>query len=264
MRFKSRGALLTSLSVAMLMVGCGLASTPGKIVPTSSVTFDSLSSKGLRDGFKALHLHVFGLIDTNRDQRIDEAEASRYFDLTTEFPVLSRSVGAQRGNGLISRTEFLLHASRGSFLGSLVSPQIFAQKTRAYLNSFYARLDQPIAAGSPAGDDSLSYDELAAPLVADLGMSFGYPKFGLEVAVSAFDPADVSAADLGRDGKLSRAEFEDLYMLTVLRQMRAKYPLPGAPLVAPSPLPQPTANPVPVPSAIPSVDPCPICPPPEY
>ncbi|MBO9540298.1 hypothetical protein J7643_06870 [bacterium] len=259
MHLKARRGLLVSLSAALLMAGCGQG--PAKIATTSTDTFDALTTKGLREGFKALHNHIFDLVDTNQDRGIDEAEASRYFDMTTEFPVLSRSVGVQRGNGRISRSEFLMHATRGAFLGSLDTPKVFAQRTRTYLTTYFDRLDRPVAANAPKGDEWLTYAELADPMVAELGMSFVYEKFRLRVTLSAFDPADVVAVDLNKDGRLSRAEFEDLYMTTVFRQVRAAYPV-GTPGVAPTPTPQPTLRPAPLPT--PTADPCPACPPPEY
>lgn len=259
MEVKAHRGMLVALGTALMLAGCGQG--PVKLATSSTDTFDALTTKGLRDGFKALHNHLFDLVDTNQDRGIDEAEASRYFDMTTEFPVLSRSVGVQRGNGRISRTEFLMHATRGAFLGGMDTPKVFAQRTRTYLTTYFERLDRPIAANAPKGDEWLTYAELADPMVAELGMGFTYEKFRVRVAFFSFDPEDVASVDLNKDGRLSRAEFEDLYMTTVLRQIRLTYPT-GTPGLVPTPSPLPTLRPAPTPT--PTISPCPTCPPPEY
>lgn len=261
-----------ALVALTLVAGCGTALTP--VQPTGPSGLDALSMPAMRAGFRTLHAHLFTLVDTTGDGYLSEPEAAPYFDLKVEYPVVSRSAGSQVGDGRISRNEFLWHATEGRFLAGFSSPGDFARQLRAYLQGHFDRLDraEDLAA---TGDGFLQLMPLAGRDLAAEGLGFIYPKFRISLMLAGFSLAEVQAADSSRDGRLSQAEFEDLYMAAVLRELRRQYPvgplpIPGVtPMPVVTPTPAPTAPPVPpaLPTPGPTTappPPCPVCPPPLY
>lgn len=235
---KALSTLLAVSAALTLLAGCGM--TPGTsagMSSTEAVGFDALASKTLKEGFKQVHESIFALIDTNGDKSIDEYEAGPYFNLTKEFPKADKTKSGKTGNGKISRAEFLKYATAGGFLTGKDTPTAFLNRMRSFLATAFNRLDQKVPGSGlfGKGDSYLTTDELSDTALAKLGLGFAYDKIHVRVTLSTFDPADVTAADKTGDGKLSQAEFEDLYMSSVVKAINPNY-VPGGNQPAPAPV----------------------------
>lgn len=232
MRHKHLIASLIAFSATVTMLGgCGISSSTGPEFKTgTTAVFDALSSKGLRQGFKDIHAAIFAKIDSNSDGSIDEFEAGPHFDLLRAFPA------AAKGQGKISKSEFVTYATAGGFLSNHDTPTAFMQRMRDFLAKVFQRLDKPAPNSGlfAQGDGYLSTQELSDKAVAKLGLGFAYERIRFQVGLSAFDSADVTAADVTGDGKLSQAEFEDLYMKAIVKAIN--------PTINPGPAPAPPAS----------------------
>lgn len=248
MRKPVLSTLIVTLATSTMLAGCGMNLQTGASISSTaeSVGFDALASVTLRKSFKDLHTAIFQKIDTNGDKYIDEYEAGPYFDLVKEFP----KAAGKSGKTKISRTEFVNYATAGGFLSSKDTPQSFMDRMRSFLASAFSRLDKPVAGSGwfGKGDGYLSADELSDKALASLGLGFAYDKLHVKVLITTFDPGDVAAADKTGDGQLSQAEFEDLYMNTVIKLVNPNY----NPNPAPAPDPVPSVDPNPAPSAAPA------------
>lgn len=247
MRQKQVLSTLVAVSAALTMLaGCGLSSGVNIGLTTESNTgFDAAATKTLKEGFRNIHMAIFTKIDTNGDGYIDEYEAGPYFNLTHEFPAATRTRNGHSTR--ISKSEFLRYATAGGLLSGRDTPTAFMQRMRGFLAQVFSKLDKP-AAGSgwfSKGDGYLTPDELSDKAVASLGIGFAYDKIHVRVVIPSFDPSDVQAADKTGDGKLSQAEFEDLYMNTVTKLINPNY-TPGP---SPKPNPAPSVDPNPAPPA---------------
>lgn len=224
------GSLVAISAAVTMLAGCGVpADTSTNLTTATNVGFDALSSKGLRQGFKDIHTAIFAKIDSNSDGRIDEFEAGPYFDLARSFPA------AAKKSGKISKTEFVNYATAGGFLSSKDTPNAFMTRMRSFLAKVFSRLDKPASGGFFAkGDGYLSTEELNDQAVAKLGLGFAYERIHVQISIPAFDAGDVTAADVTKDGQLSQAEFEDLYMKAVVKALN---PSVGPAPVDPTPAP---------------------------
>jgi hypothetical protein len=249
MRHKPFLATLIAATAALTMVaGCGLSTGAGITPSSQEVGFDAAATKTLKQGFKDIHMAIFTKIDTNGDGYIDEYEAGPYFNLQTEFPAATKNSKGHHSSR-ISKAEFMRYATAGGFLSGRDTPNGFMERMRSFLAKAFDRLDQH-------HDRLLTPDELSDKALAKLGLGFAYPKIHIQVAIQTFDPGDITAADKTGDGKLSQAEFEDLYIDTVVKLINPNYvPGPNKPTPAPSANPPaPGPNPGPSPASA-SIDP---------
>lgn len=238
-----KNALSTLIAVSAgltLLSGCGMTPGTGVSTATGDVGFDAAATKTLKEGFKNVHLAIFTKFDNNGDKYIDEYEAGPYFNLTREFPNADKGKSG-KGNGKISKTEFMKYATAGGLLSGRDNPNAFMDRMRRFIATAFGRLDKkaPGTGLFGKGDGYLSQEELSDTALAKLGLGFAYDKVHVRVMISAFDPADVTAADKTGDGQLSQGEFEDLYMGAVAKAINPNY-VPGP---APAPAPAP-ADPV--------------------
>ena len=246
------------LAVALLplFVATACGSNPA-VAPlatsTSNAGFDAAATRTLRDGFRNVHMAIFTKIDGNGDGYIDEYEAGPFFSLTREFPNADKSKTGKRGNGKISKAEFIRYATVGGLLSGKDTPTAFADRMRAFLAQAFTRLDRPDGGKwFGKGDGYLSTEELSDSVVAKLGIGFAYDKIHVRVMLSGFGSDDVSSADKTGDGKLSQGEFEDLYMIAVAKAINPNFspepnPVPPAPPAPPAPVeptPPPAEGPV--------------------
>lgn len=233
-----KNALSTLIAVSAgltLLSGCGMTPGTGVSTATGDVGFDAAATKTLKEGFKNVHLAIFTKFDNNGDKYIDEYEAGPYFNLTKEFPNADKGKSG-KGNGKISKAEFLKYATAGGLLSGRDNPNAFMGRMRSFIATAFTRLDKK-APGSglfAKGDGYLSQEELSDAALAKLGLGFSYDKVHVRVMISAFDPGDVTSADKTGDGQLSQGEFEDLYMGAVAKAINPNY-VPG-PAPAPAPV----------------------------
>ncbi len=241
-----KNALATLIAVSAgltLMTGCGMAPGTGVNTAEAEVGFDAAATKTLKEGFKNVHLAIFAKFDSNGDKYVDEYEAGPYFNLTKEFPKADKGKSG-KGNGKISKTEFMKYATAGGLLSGRDNPNAFMERMRRFIATAFTRLDKktPGSGLFGKGDGYLSQEELADTALAKLGLGFAYDKVHIRVMIPAFDPADVTACDKTGDGQLSQGEFEDLYMVAVAKAINPNY-VPGG-----NNPPAPPADPVPAPA----------------
>ncbi|MEB3188365.1 MAG: EF-hand domain-containing protein [bacterium] len=245
------------LAVALLPVfvatACGM--NPAVAPATSTVSntgFEAAATRTLRDGFRNIHMAIFTKIDGNGDGYIDEYEAGPFFSLTREFPNADKTKSGKRGNGKISKAEFMRYATAGGLLSGKDTPSAFTDRMRAFIAQAFTRLDRPEGGKwFGKGDGYLSTEEISDAVIAKLGLGFAYDKIHVRVVLPGFSPDDISASDKTGDGKLSQGEFEDLYMISVAKGINPNFspdpnpapPAPPAP-VDPAPAPAPIQGPV--------------------
>lgn len=239
MRKNVVSTLVAISAAATMLVGCGLSPTASvNSTAVAPVGFDAAASATLKAGFKNIHLAIFSKIDSNGDNYIDEYEAGPYFSLTKEFPNADKG-SAKKGNGKISKTEFVKYTTAGGLLSGKDTPAAFMNRMRDFLAKVFSKLDKP-ANGSwfGKGDGYLTTEELGEKNVVALGIGFAYDKIHVKATVAAFDPGDISACDKTGDGQLSQGEFEDLYMLAVAKAINPNYqpPSPNNPPAPPAPV----------------------------
>ena len=208
--------LIAATLAATMLAGCGVGGTTIGLQGTQAAGFDAAASKTLRQGFKDLHTAIFTRIDTNGDNFIDEYEAGPFFSLTREFPKADKGKNG-KGNGKISRTEFMKYATAGGFLTSSDNPDRFLARMRTFLATAFNRLDQKEGGFFGKGDGYLTSQELSSKALRSLGLGFAYEKLHVTVRIDEVDSEDFAAADVTGDGKLSQGEWEDLYMKLVVR-----------------------------------------------
>lgn len=212
----TRSLLLAATLSASLLAGCGMGGATVGLQGSQVASFDTLASATLRKGFKEVHMAIFSRIDTNGDNFIDEYEAGPFFDLIREFPKADRGKNG-RGNGKISRTEFMRYATNGGFLVGKDNPERFLTRMRSFLATAFNRLDQKEGGFFGRGDGYLTQQELSSQALRSLGLGFAYEKLHVRVRIDEVTPDDFMAADVTGDGRLSQGEWEDLYMKLVVR-----------------------------------------------
>ncbi len=228
--------LLAATLAATMLAGCGVGGNTVGMQSTQAVGFDAAASATLRKGFKEVHTAIFTKIDSNGDNFIDEYEAGPFFSLTREFPKADKGKNG-KGNGKISRTEFMKYATAGGFLVGADNPNRFLDRMRNFLATAFNRLDQKEGGFFGAGDRYLTEKELSSKALRTLGLGFAYEKLHIRVRIDEVPSEDFTAADVTGDGKLSQGEWEDLYMKLVVRAIN--------PNAGGSPAPTPPADPVP-------------------
>jgi len=231
---RTRSLLLATTLAATMLAGCGVGGTTVGLQGTQTAGFDAAASATLRKGFKEVHTAIFTKIDSNGDNFIDEYEAGPFFSLTREFPKADKGKSG-KGNGKISRTEFLRYATSGGFLLGNDNPDKFLSRMRGFLATAFTRLDKKEGGFFGSGDRYLTQEELSSQALRSLGLGFAYEKLHIRVRIDEVTSDDFMAADVTGDGKISQGEWEDLYMKLVVRAIN--------PNAGGSPAPMPPADP---------------------
>ncbi|MNR78988.1 EF hand [compost metagenome] len=208
--------LIAATMAATMLAGCGMGGTTVGLQGTQAAGFDAAASATLRKGFKEVHTAIFSKIDSNGDNYIDEYEAGPFFNLTREFPKADKGKNG-KGNGKISRTEFMKYATAGGFLMGNDNPDKFLDRMRAFLATAFTRLDKREGGLFGTGDKYLTQEELSSTALRSLGLGFAYEKLHVRVRIDEVSSEDFAAADVTGDGKISQGEWEDLYMKLVTR-----------------------------------------------
>lgn len=208
--------LLAATLAATMLAGCGVGGNTVGLQGQTAVGFDAAASKTIKQGFKDVHNAIFSKIDTSGDNYIDEYEAGPFFSLTREFPKADKGKSG-KGNGKISKTEFMRYATSGGFLMGGDNPNKFLDRMRSFLATAFVRLDKKEGGFFGKGDGYLTEAELNDKALRSLGLGFAYEKLHVKVRISEVLSEDFSAADVTGDGKISQGEWEDLYMKLVVR-----------------------------------------------
>ncbi len=246
---RTRSILLATTLAATMLAGCGVGGTSVGLQGTQQAAgFDAAASKTLRQGFKDVHTAIFSLIDSNGDNYIDEYEAGPHFNLTRDFPKADKGKNG-KGNGKISKSEFLKYATSGGFLMGSDNPTKFLDRMRGFLATAFNRLDQKEGGYFSKGDGYLTSKELSNKALKSLGLGFAYEKLHVQVRINEVEDADYAAADITGDGKLSQGEWEDLYMKLVVRAIN---PNTGGGMPPSDPTPAPADPVVPADPAAPA------------
>ena len=231
---RTRSLLLATTLAATMLAGCGIGGTTVGMQANQALGFDAAASATLRKGFKDVHTAIFTKIDSNGDNFIDEYEAGPFFNLTREFPKADKGKSG-KGNGKISRTEFMKYATAGGFLMGNDNPNKFLDRMRAFLATAFTRLDKKEGGLFGTGDKYLTQEELSSTALRSLGLGFAYEKLHVRVRIDEVSGEDFAAADVTGDGKISQGEWEDLYMKLVVRAIN--------PNAGSTPAPTPPADP---------------------
>lgn len=165
------------------------------------------------------------MLDLNGDGVVNEAEAQSSGLNDELFDALDRSVAHEVADGFVGQQELMVFLKGEG--GGLDVPTL-----RAKLNEAY-NLADATKDGFLQANEALVPGAVPAPLTGVLRVN---------VAAQRVTPQDISAADTTRDGQLTRAEFEDLFVITARRA------LGGARTMGPAAVPAnaPVAPPAPV------------------
>jgi Ca2+-binding EF-hand superfamily protein len=231
---KTVSHLTAAALVLASLAGCGTTGTQAPVsarVDAGSVTS---STSGLKKAFTRIHQAMFTNMDTDKNGWLDEYEVGKHMSMS-DFRKADKSTGWGSGDRL-SRTEFVNWATN-TFLWFHDTPDSFANRFRQDLGKVFNRLDE--------NDDGLLVkNELSNRDMAKLRLTFDYDKLNIHVSIKKV-PADAfAAADKTGDASLSQAEFEDMYLETVVSALGGDAPAP-----APAPQPAPSeAPPAPAPA----------------
>ena len=223
---------LAALFVATL-AGCG---APGVTTATQAqmTDFDAASAKGLRTAYSRIHKAIFTTMDKDGNGWLDENEAVKHMSLR-DFAKADKAKGWGSANKL-SRNEFVAYATKGFIFHD--TPDDFANRFRKDLGKLFDRLDEN-------NDKLLAKGEISSRDVSRLRLRFDYPKLKVSVPIKKLAAAD---GDKNGDGNISQAEFEDLYLETVIAAL-------GGEGGAQPPAPPADAPPADVPADVPPAPP---------
>ena len=213
---------LTQVTAAALLAAtlaaCGTtgAQSPAAVrVDAGSVT---QSTSGLKKAFTRIHKAIFTAMDADKNGWLDEYEAGKHMTLK-DFQKADTATGWGSA-GRLSRTEFVNWATK-TFLWFHDTPDSFANRFRQDLSKVFKRLDEN-------RDGLLVKNEISIRDLSKLKLTFEYDKLRISQPIKKL-PADAfAAADKTGDGKLSQAEFEDMYLEMVIASLGGE----GAPAAA--------------------------------
>lgn len=213
------------------LAGCG---TQGNLAaaPKGTETLQVESTAGLRGAFTRIHKAIFTHMDANKDGWLDEVEVGGRMTLK-EFEKADKSQGWQSA-GRLSRTEFVNWATT-SFLWFKDDAKSFTTRFRKDLGTVFSRLDEN-------DDRLLEKNELSNRDLAKLKLNFSYDKLRIHVPIKKVNVDRFGGADKTGDGKLSQAEFEDMYLEMVIEALGGDGSAPQPPAPAPSEQPAPPAG----------------------
>jgi Ca2+-binding EF-hand superfamily protein len=199
------------LAAGALLAGCGVQPT----VPTTvAATMSAKSTAGLTAGFEAIHKAVFGRLDANHDSTIDEFEAGATISLKDYQKV------DLNHDGVLQYSEFMSYATKGGFLQKNDNPSRWVARFRDSLGNTFKQLDK-------SRDGLLEAAELSDAALTKSGLGFFYESLNVSLKLTSVTDEQLKAGDRTGDGKLSPAEFEDLYVAVVVDALNP--PAPPAP-----------------------------------
>jgi hypothetical protein len=200
---------LAAFALVGVLVGCGGVHVAP--VVTKAPTLSAKSTSVLKDSWDKIHKTIFGNIDANKDNKIDEYEAGNSIDLAT-FKKADLNL-----DGAVDFNEFMMHATKGGFLQGSDTVDKYVERVRNDLAGSFKKLDtMPKRGWFNKGDGLLEPAELGGKAVKGTGLGFYYPRLNISLSFDAPTEEQFKAADKTADGKLGPAEFEDLYVAMVL------------------------------------------------
>lgn len=216
-----------------VLAGCG---TTGAATAPSVARVDAgavtESTTGLKKAFTRIHKAVFTAMDADKNGWLDEYEAGKHMTLK-DFAKADKAQGWGSAERL-SRTEFVNWATQ-TFLWFHDTPDSFANRFRQDLGKVFKRLDTN-------RDGLLVKDETSLRDMAKLKLTFEYDKLKINQPIKKVPVEAFSGADKTGDGKLSQAEFEDMYLEMVVASLGgeggaapAPAPAPAEPVTPPAP-----------------------------
>lgn len=209
---------LVSVALGLAIAGLtGCGQLPGTSVRSAGSTQVAASStQALKAGFTRVHQAIFAKLDANHDGSIDEYEAGPTIPLNI-FTKLDRN-----NDGMITQAQFIQFATAGGFFTGSDTEDRFFVRMRDYLGTAFTKFDQPASGMFSRGDGFLTREELSDKAVAKVGLGFRYPTLNITTSLVTVTDELYAASDKTSDGKLSQAEFEDLYMDMVVAALGAK------------------------------------------
>jgi hypothetical protein len=195
-----------AIATSLLLTGCGASNLPVRPMDRTQELMQAEATNTLMKGLARIHKAIFDKIDKDGNGKIDEYEAGPNLTLD-DF----RKADKNR-NGKLTFTEFKNYATTNLFFFR-DNPKAFTERVRSGLRKAFDRLDD-----SPR-DGLLSNRELSNKDLKRLGLSFEYPRLKISVKISKVSDAAFAAADKTGDNKLGQAEFEDLYIESVIEAL---------------------------------------------
>lgn len=204
----------SGLVVVALMAGCGVAPAGNQTVAQRSTTavLEAKSTQGLLSAFDRVHKAIFDRIDANKDGSLDEYEAGNSMSLR-DFERTDLNL-----TGKIEYREFLRFATDNGWKGWIPgygkndTAEKFASRFRHYLAERFDRLDLN-------NDGFLKNYELSNKDLQGTMLGLDYSEVNVKVRITAISDDEFKASDKTGDGKLSPAEFEDLFMDLVVKNL---------------------------------------------
>ncbi len=210
----------SGLVAIALVAGCGVA--PGgnqALAPqATSAVLEARSTQGLLGAFDRVHKAIFDRMDSNKDGTLDEYEAGNSMSLN-DFEKADLNL-----TGKVEYREFIRFATDNGWKGWIPgfgkndTAQKFAGRFRHYLADRFDRLDIN-------NDGFVKNYELSNKDLQRLQVGLEYPEVNVKVRINAISDDEFKAGDKTADGKLSPAEFEDLFMDLVVKGLT---PAPAA------------------------------------
>ena len=232
---RSASALLATAMSAALLAGCGAngAMVPGQAQSLAGV--DASATQTLEKAFDRIHRAVFTKLDVDQNKSIDEYEAGPQLSLK-DFDRADRN-----NNHKLTYSEFKRYAVTNLFLYKDTKSS-FQKRFRSQLGQVFSRLDSN-------RDRLLVKSEVSNTDLRKLRLTFEYPRLNISEKIQKAGDA-FTTADRTGDGKLSQAEFEDMYIELVVLAL-------GGDASAPAPYDPGPVDPAPVedPNAPPAEDP---------
>ncbi|MEB3329503.1 MAG: hypothetical protein VKQ33_09755 [Candidatus Sericytochromatia bacterium] len=224
---------LAAAALAATLAGCGSQGLSVAGRPAAAPTFETLAASTLKKAFNQIHRAIFDNMDADKDGWLTEYEVGKHMTMA-QFRKADTKDGWGSA-GRLSRTEFLDYATK-TFLWFRQDKDSFANTFRQGLVRAFHRFDEN-------RDGLLVKSELSRADLRRVGLSFEYPKLRLSVKITKVTPELIAGSDKTGDGKLSQAEFEDLYIEMVIAALGGSS-APAAPPAPPMP-PAPPLEPAP-------------------
>jgi Ca2+-binding EF-hand superfamily protein len=194
------------------LAGCGVgAAGAGSGVTGTTVRsatgeqLQARSTAGLLAGFDRVHKGIFAKMDSNKDNAIDEYESAPSMTLK-DFQRADLNL-----TGKIEYRELVMFATDNGWKGYIPgfgkydTADKFAGRFRHYLADRFDRLDLN-------NDGFLKNYEISNRDLQRTELGLNYPELRLKVRLTAVSDEEFKAGDKTADGKLSPAEFEDMYI----------------------------------------------------
>ncbi|MDB5098059.1 MAG: hypothetical protein JWM80_2480 [Cyanobacteria bacterium RYN_339] len=207
---RSLSILLACTLTTVVVAGCGVAPNAANVrngVIAAQAAKKPQSLSAVYEVINNAGEWTYKNLDLNSDDHISEAEAQ-----TAGLP------DATFGAADYSHDSVLTHEEFGRWYATKIVPGC-AEGVRKHLADDFAKLDKN-------KDGFLSQEEVGIPTPTPANV-LGHP-IGLEldgttlVTCPGFNAVDFKSADETKDGKLVRAEFEDLWALSIKRRLNVK------------------------------------------